>query len=74
MHVLDLSEPIDLTKLGFSKIEPGSYLCDDVNAAELMLKAKRGSARVTYQWMERSVLSRRTNWNYLKVLFIRAGV
>lgn len=46
MHLLTISEPVNLGKT-LGVLGAGQWLCHDVNAFEIALKAKRGAAKVS---------------------------
>ncbi len=47
MHLLKNTKPISMLRHGI--LEPGEWLCEDINAAELMIMGERGTSTIEYR-------------------------
>lgn len=68
MHYLSITARLELSKNDV--IEPGEYLVEDVNGAQLLLLANGGEMKPLNQSRP---FDEKTDWNGKKILFVRVG-
>lgn len=71
MHIIKLKSSLKLNEE--IDLQPGSYLVEDLNAADFMSFAQRGSAELNFVPGSPKPFSQNEDWNGRKILIVRPG-